>query len=329
MRRRDFIIGIGSTSVWPLAAQAQQNDRIPHLGVLAGYSASNPLGQMLATVLGHGLAASGWRDGENLRVDWRWAGGDAKLYERYAAELVALGPEVFLAQTSLAVEALRRQTKTIPIVFVIVTDPVGQGFVTSLAHPGGNVTGFSDYDPPIAGKWVELLTQITPPVGRIAVLYNPASTPFASQILQAVEAAAPRFAVTAQAAPCRDDGDIDSTMAELARKERGGALIVPEVFTAVHRDAIVAAAAEHRVPAIYPNRISSTRSELMTYGVDPEDLFRGAAGYVDRLLRGANPTDLPVQNPTKFLLTINLTTVKSLGLTIPPSLLATAEEVIE
>jgi putative ABC transport system substrate-binding protein len=264
-----------------------------------------------------------------LRVDWRWAGGDAKLYERYAAELVALGPEVLLAQTSLAVEALRRQTKTIPIVFVIVTDPVGQGFVTSLAHPDGNVTGFSDYDPPIAGKWVELLTQITPPVGGIAILYNPASTPFASQILQAVEMAARRFAVTAQAAPCRDDGDIDSTMAELARKERAGALIVPEVFTAVHRDAIVAAAAKHRVPAIYANRISSTRSELMTYGVDPEDMFRGATAYVDRLLRGANPTDLPVQNPTKFLLTINLSTVKSLGLTIQPTLLATANEVIE
>jgi putative ABC transport system substrate-binding protein len=329
MRRREFLKLLGGAGTWPLAARAQQNDRIPLVGVLAGYSASNPLGQMLSTVLGHGLAASGWRDGENLRVDWRWTGGDAELYERYAGELVALGPEVLLAQTSLAVQALRRQTKTIPIVFVIVTDPVGQGFVTSLAHPGGNITGFSDYDTPIAGKWVELLTQLTPTVRRIAVIYNPISTPFANQILQAVEAAAPRFAVTTQAATCRDDGDIDSTMAEIARKERGGALIVPEVFTAVHRDAIVAAAAKHRVPAIYPNRISSTRSELITYGVDPEDLFRDAAIYVDRLLRGAKSTDLPVQNPTKFLLTVNLTTVKSLGLTIQPNLLATADEVIE
>jgi putative tryptophan/tyrosine transport system substrate-binding protein len=308
---------------------AAEGEKIHRLGVLAGYRANDPLGQLLAAVLVQGLAESGWLKGENLLIDWRWTGGDAKLYERYAHELVAPDPDVLLAQSSPSVGALKRQTNSIPIVFVIVTDPVSQGFVTSLAHPGGNVTGFSDYDPPIAGKWVQMLTQITPPVAHVAVLYNPASTPFVDLILRAIEVAAPSFAVTVQTAPCHDDVEIDALMTELARGGRGGVLVVPEIFTAVHREAIVSAAARHHVPAVYPNRISAAGDELMSYGIDHGDLFRRSATYVDRIFKGERPADLPVQNPIKFKLTINLKTAKALGIDVPPTLLATADEVIE
>ena len=230
---------------------------------------------------------------------------------------------------SPAVEALRRQTSTIPIVFALVTDPVGQGFVASLARPGGNITGFSAYDPPMAGKWLGMLTQITPPVARVAVLFNPATAPYAGLMLRAIEDAAPSFAVTVRAAPVHDDAEIEAMMAGLAREERGGLLVLPGAFTNVHRDAIVALAARHRLPAVYPFRFFATIGGLMSYGIDHDDLFRRAAAYVDRILKGAKPGDLPVQRPTKFELVINLKTAKALGITVAPSLLATADEVIE
>ena len=294
-----------------------------------GYQAHALLGQAFATALVQGLGALGWRENSNLRIDWRSSGGDAKLYERYGKELIEAGPDVLVAQSSPSVEALRRQTSTIPIVFVIVTDPVGQGLVASLADPGGNVTGFSDFDTPIAGKWLQMLSEITPPVSTVAVLYNPYSAPFAGLIMRAIEAAAPTFGLTVRASPCRDDAEIDAMMASLAREQGGGVVVIPEIFTAVHRDAIVASAARHRVPAVYPNLISSTKNELISYSIDHPDLFRRTATYVDRILRGERPADLPVQNPTKFELTINLKTAKALGVTIAPSLLAIADEVIE
>lgn len=328
-RRRFLSVLGGAAAAWPVAARAQQPSAIRHIGVLMGYRANDPIGQSFASSLVQGLDALGWHDGSNLHIDWRSSGGDAELYERYARELVALGPDVLVAQSSPSVKVLRQQTSTIPIVFVVVTDPVGQGLVASLARPGGNITGFSDYDPPIAGKWLQMLTEISPRVATVAVLYNSDSTPFASLLLRAIEAAAPSFAMVVRAAPCRDEAEIDAIMTELAREQQGGVLVMPEIFTAVHRDAIVAAAAQHRLPAVYHNRLSATRAELMTYGIDLPDLFHRAASYVDRILRGESPADLPVQNPTKFELTLNLKTAKALGLTVSPSLLGIADDVIE
>ena len=228
-----------------------------------------------------------------------------------------------------AVEALRRRTSTIPIVFVVVTDPVGQGLVQSLAHPGGNITGFSSFDPPMAGKWLEMLTQITPPVARVAVLYNPATAPYAGLMMHTIEDAARSLALTVRAAPSRDDGEIESLVAGLAGEERGGLLILQDASVIGHRNAIVTFAARYRLPAVYPYRFIAAMGGLMSYGVEYTDLFRRAAIYVDQILKGAKPGDLPIQNPTRFELVINLKTAKALGVTITPPLLARADEVIE
>jgi len=312
----------------PLVSQAQTRDGMRRLGVLMG-GADDPLGQTRAAALVQGLGALNWHDGGNLRIDWRWAGGDPALYERYAAELIAGDPEVLVAWGSPSVAALRRQVSTIPIVLVNVTDPVGQGFVESLARPGGNITGFTYYGPPMAGKWLGMLTQITLPVARVAVLFNPATAPFAGLMLPAIEESAPSFAVAVRAAPCRDDAEIEAMMAGLAREERGGLLVLPENFNIVHCDAIITLAARYHLPAVYPYRFFTALGGLMSYGIDPNDLFRRAAFYVDRILKGAKPVDFPVQNPDKFELVINLKTAKALGITVVPSLLATADEVIE
>lgn len=299
------------------------------LGVLMGSSATDPQGQKNAAALVQGLAALGWKEGGNLRIDWRRAGGDPTLYERYARELVALDPDVLVASSAPAVEALRRQTSTTPIVFALIADPVGLGFVASLARPGGNITGFSAYDPPMAGRWLQMLTQITPPVAHVAVLYNPGTTPYAGLMLQAIKAAAPSLAVTVRAAPLHDEAEIETTMTALAREGHGGLLVLPEVFTTVHRAAIVALAAQNRLPAVYPFGFFAAAGGLMAYGLDQSDVFRRAATYVDRILKGAKPEDLPVQAPTKFETALNLKTAKALGVTIAPSLLTTADEVIE
>jgi putative tryptophan/tyrosine transport system substrate-binding protein len=329
MRRRDLIKFIGSAVVaWPLTARAQPRDGMRRLGVLMG-GPDDPLGQARATALVQGLGALNWHDGGNLRIDWRWASGDPALYERYAVELIALDPEVVVAWGSPSVAALRRQTSTIPIVLVYVTDPVGQGFVESLARPGGNITGFTDYDPPMAGKWRGMLTQITPPVAHVVVLFNPATAPFAGLMLRVIEEAAPSLAVAVRAVPVRDDAELAAMMAALAREERGGLLVLPENFNIVHQDAIITLAARYRLPAVYPYRFFTVIGGLMSYGIDPIDLFRRAASYVDRILKGAKPADFPVQNPTMFALVINLKTANALGITIAPSLLASADEVIE
>jgi putative ABC transport system substrate-binding protein len=328
MKRRGFLGLVAGAAAWPLAARAQQRAGLRRLGVLAGYAANDPLGQLLAAILPQSLAMLGWSEGQNVHIDWRWASGDPKLYESYAAQLVALRPDLLVVQSSPAVAALRRSTNTIPTVFVMITDPLGQGFVNNLAHPGGNMTGFSDYDPPIASKWVELLKQIKPNIASVALLFNPASTPFADLILRVVAPAGRSFAVTARSSVCRGETDIDAAM-KLARGERGGVLVMPEVFTTVHRDAIVSAAARHRVPAVYPDEISTSHGELISYGIDPADVFRRCASYIDRILKGENPGDLPVQNPTKFRLTISLKTARAIGLSVPPTLLALADAVTE
>jgi len=275
------------------------------------------------------LGTFSWHDGGNLHIDWRYGGGDPALFARYAAELVALGPEVLLADSSSSLKAPRGQTWTIPIVFVGVVDPIGQGFVTGLAHPGSNVTGFSAFDAPMAGKWLGMLTQITPAVARVAVLFNPATTPYASLILRTIEEAASSFAVAVQAATVSNDSEVEAIMEKLAREEHGGVLVLPEAFTVAHRDAIIALAARHRLPAVYSFSLFAAAGGLMSYGVDLVDLHRRSAVYVDRILKGEKPSDLPVQQPTKFDLVINLKTAKALDITIAPSLLAIADEVIE
>ena len=328
--RRSILAGIASTLVpGPRAAKAQQHDAMRRLSVLEGFGVTDAEGQKNATALVQALGTLGWKEGVSLRIDWRPTGGDLTLYDRYAAELVALHPDVILAPSTPSVEALRRQTSTIPIVFVNIADPVGQGFVASLTRPGGNITGFSAYDPPMAAKWLEMLTQITPPVGNVAVLFNPVTAPYAGLMMQAIEAAAPSLAVTVRAAPIHDDAEIEATMAALARVPRGGLLTIPELFTNVRRATIVALATRYRLPAVYPFGFFATAGGLMSYGIDQADLFRRAATYVDRIFKGAKPEDLPVQAPTKFDTALNLTTAKALGVTFGPSLLNAADEVIE
>jgi putative ABC transport system substrate-binding protein len=330
VKRREFIgLAVGAGVGWPLAAWAQPRDKMRRLGVLMASVASDGEGQKRAAALAQGLDALNWRDGGNLSIDWRWAGGDPALFQRYAAEMVALGPEVLLAEASPSVEALRQQTSTIPIVFLIVTDPVGQGFVESLARPGGNITGFSNYDPPMAGKWLGMLREITPPVARLAVLYNPATAPYARLYLRNIEDIALAFALAVQTAPVKDDAEIEAVMARLTGEQGAGLLVLPDTFTRLHRDAIVALAARYRLPAVYPFRYFATSGGLMSYGIEIEDLFRRSAGYVDRLLKGAKASELPVQNPTKFALVINLKTAKALGVSVPLALLGSADEVIE
>jgi len=307
--------------------QAQQRDGLRRLGVLMG-RANNPISQTLTAAFLQGLGALNWHEGGNLRIDWRWAGGDPSLFERYAGELVALDPDVLVANGSKAVEALRRRTSTIPIIFVVVTDPVGQGFVESLAHPGGTITGFTDYDPPMASKWLEMLTRITPRVERVAVLFNPATAPFAG-LLRTIEDAAPILAVAARAAPVGDDAEIEATMTDLAREEHGGLLVLPDIFNGEHAGAIIRLAARHRLPAVYPFPAVAAAGGLMSYSIDQIEQYRHLASYVDRILKGGKPGDLPVQNPTKFKLVINLKTAKALGITLAPSLLGVADEVIE
>jgi putative ABC transport system substrate-binding protein len=329
MKRRAVLAGIAATLA-PRALVAQTPGRAApyRLGVLMGNLANDPVGQAYVASLLQGLRALGWQEGGNLRVEWRWTGGDAALFDRYAAELVAFGPDVLLAQASPSVVALRRKTNTIPVVFTMVTDPVGQGFVGNLAHPGGNVTGFSDFNALMAGKWLQMLTQVAPPVARVAVLYNPATAPYAGLMMDAIEDAAPSFAITARTAPCHDDAEIESVIAELAR-EHGGLLVSTDIFTIVHRDAILASAAQHRLPTVYFARSFTVAGGLMSYGVDYADLFLRSALYIDRILKGASPRDLPVQQPTKFELVINLRTAKAHGIDLSTTLLATADQVIE
>ena len=330
IRRRAVLAGIaGALASCPLAAQTRSRDEIHRLGVLMANHASDPVGEIYVAALTKGLRTLDWHEGRNLRIDWRWTGGAAALLDREAAELVALRPDVLLAQSSPSVVALKRHTSTIPIVFTMVSDPVGQGFVESLARPGGNVTGFSDFNPLIAGKWLQILTQMTPPVARVAVLYNPATAPYADVMMRAVEEAALSFAVAVRAAPCRDDAEIEAMMAQLAQEGRGGLLVLTDIFNIVHRDVILRTAALHRLPTIYFTRSFTSAGGLMSYGIDYADLFLGSAGYIDRVLKGDNPRDLPVQQPTRFELVINLKTVKARDFTIATALLATADEVIE
>lgn len=330
MTRRSILSGITALAVQtPFVAYGQQSRGGRRLGVLMGARADQPEGRANSAALLKGLSALGWKQGSNLRIELRWAGSDRSLYRRYARELVALKPDVILASNSPAVRALRRQTSTIPIVFATVGNPVGQGFVASLARPGGNITGFRIYDPVMIGKWLQMLTQILPSPAHVAVLYNPVTAPYAGRFLHAAKAVAPSIGVAVRPAPCHSDGEIEAIATDVASKGRGGLVILPDAFTSLHRDAIVAMAARNRLPAVYPFRQFAAIGGLMSYGIEQADQYQRAADYIDRIFRGTKPGDLPVQSPTKFELVINLKTAKSLGITITTPLIAAADDVIE
>jgi putative tryptophan/tyrosine transport system substrate-binding protein len=328
MRRREFITLIGGAVAMPLVAGAQQREGIRRIGVLMSTAAADPEGQARIAAFRQGLQKLGWTEGQNAQVDVRWAGGDADLDRRFAAELVALTPDVVLATASSTVAALQGATRTVPIVFAHAVDPVAAGFVDSLARPGGNATGFVLFEYGISAKWLELLKEIAPSVTRAAVLRDPAMAAGTGQF-GALQSVAPSFGVELSPVNVRDAGEIERVVTAFARSSNGGLIVTASPLATLHRDLIVALAARHKLCAVYNLRLFATAGGLISYGSDIPDLLRRAAGYVDRILKGEKPADLPVQAPTKFEMVINIKTARALGITIPPSLLARADEVIE
>jgi putative ABC transport system substrate-binding protein len=327
--RRAFITLLGgAAAVWPLAARAQQGERVRRVGVLQATAENDPEIQARDKAFRQGLAALGWMEGRNILIDYRYAAGDAARIKAFAAEIVSAGPDVILASSTPVVAALR-QGNPLPIVFVQVTDPIDQGFIASLARPGGNLTGFTTFEPAMGSKWLETLKEIAPGVARVALMFNPDTAPFGRVFWQPVRDAASSFDVKPIQAPFRDAGEIEYAIEALARDGNGGLVVLPDISTTNHRDLIIALAARHRLPAVYPYRYFATNGGLVSYGSDVADVYRRAASYVDRILKGEKPSALPVQAPVKFELVINLKTAKALGLEVPPSLLARADEVIE
>jgi putative tryptophan/tyrosine transport system substrate-binding protein len=330
MRRREFITLLAGAIAWPLGpAIAQPSDRMRRIAMLSGFAAGDPEAQARVAVLQQGLSELGWSEGRNISMDFRWSTGQAEEMRAFAKELIELKPDVIVGMTTPAVTALVNETKTIPIVFVNIVDPLGRGFISNLARPGGNVTGFLNFEFSMGGKWLETLNRVAPAVKRVALIFNPDVAPFARSFVRVAEAAAPSFDMQLFAVGVRDDGELERTIAEFAAKPAGGLVFLPDAFTVGHRDVIVALAARHRLPAVYPMRVFAASGGLISDGGDPIDLFRRAASYVDRILKGANPADLPVQAPAKFELVINLKTAQALGLDVPPTLIARADEVIE
>jgi putative ABC transport system substrate-binding protein len=330
MRRREFISLLGGAALaWPLPLSAQHPSAMRRIGVLMGIAESDADAKPRAIAFQQGLQELGWTEGRNVRIEYRWAGADREHMHAYAAELVALAPDLILANTTPVVAALQQATRTIPIVFVNVVDPIGRGFVANLARPGGNITGFLIFEFSMGGKWLETLKQIAPHVKRVAIIFNPQTAPFSESFVRVVEAAAPAFTVETVSAKVRDNAELESVVTSFAGESDGGLIVLPDIFTTSHRDTIVTLAARHRLPAIYPFRYFAASGGLVSDGVDGTDLFRRSASYVDRILKGGKPGELPVQAPTKLELVINLKTAKALNLTIPPTLLARADEVIE
>ena len=329
MRRREFITLLGgAVAAWPLAARAQESERVRRIGVLTSSSMQDLATQARFAALQQGLQQLGWTDGHNLRIDYRWAAGDADNLHRYAGELVKLGPDVIVANGSAAVALLLQATRAVPIVFTDVPDPIGAGFVDGMAKPGHNVTGFMLFEYGMSGKWLELLKQIAPDVTQVAVLRDPSMTAGVGQFA-AIQAVAPLMRIELRPFDVRDPPEIERALVSFAPGSNGGLIVTSSPSAARHRDLIVRLAARHRVPAVYSFRYYVTDGGLMSYGPDPIDPLRRVAGYVDRILKGEKLAELPVQAPIKYELVINLKTAKSLGLEVPPSLLARADEVIE
>jgi putative tryptophan/tyrosine transport system substrate-binding protein len=331
VNRRSFITLLsGAAAAWPLAARAQQAGRVRRVGVLSNIAESDLEAQSMVAAFDQTLQDLGWVDGRNLRIDRRWAAGNRDRIEAFAKALVGLEPDAIVAYTTPAVIALRKETSTIPIVFVQISDPIGTGFITNLAHPGGNITGFTNFESSMVGKWAEMLKEMAPRVSRVAFLFNPETAPYITRYYQGpLEASARSLGMQPSANPVHNELDVESAITALGREPGGGLIMMPDSFNIIHRMRIIALAARYKSPAISPYRFVVTEGGLMSYGVDQVDLFRRAAGYVDRIFRGAKPAELPVQAPTKFEMAINLKTAKSLGLTVPQTLLVAADEVIE
>jgi putative ABC transport system substrate-binding protein len=330
MRRRDFIALAGcAAAAWPLAARGQQAGQMRRVGVLMSFAEIDPQAQARVAAFRKGLQELGWAEGRNIRIDIRWATSDAALMQRFAKELVALQPDLILSHNTPSTAALLQQTRTITIVFAVVSDPIGSGFIASFPRPGGNVTGFTNIEPTMAGKWLELLKEIAPRVARVAFLFNPATAPYAEYYLSPFKAAAASFSLDAIAAPVRDTSELESAIAAQARTPNGSLVVMTDSFLVAHRAEITSLAARYRLPAVYPFRAFIELGGLLSYGNDLLDSFRRAAAYADRILKGAMPSELPVQAPVKFELVINLKTAKALGLDVPVQLQQRADELIE
>ena len=327
--RRALITLLGGAAAWPLAARAQQPERMRRIGVLLALAADDPYGQAQVAAFQQALQQLGWNDGRNVRIDIRWDESDADRARRYAQELVALAPDIFLAGGTISLGALQHVTRALPIVFAVVADPIGAGFVDSLSRPGGNITGFMVFEYGFSGKWLELLKQIAPQVTRAAVIRDPALS-FAIGVFGAIQAVAPALGVEVTSIGVHDIGDIERAVEAFARSANGGLIVTgTATMPVVTRDLIIMLAARHKLPAVYPYRDMVTAGGFVSYGTDSVDMFRRAAGYVDRILKGAKPADLPVQAPTKYELVVNLKTARAIGLDVPASVLARADEVIE
>ena len=330
MRRRDFIAALGGSLVaWPLASDAQPGQPMRRVGVLMTPAESDPESQARLAAFRQGLQKLGWTEDRNVRIDYRWGNGDNKRIQTYAAELVGLAPSVIVANGTPAVEALRQTTRSVPVVFALVMDPVGLGYIESFARPGGNVTGFTFIDFSLIGKWMEMLKTAAPALSWAALVHNPTVTPFYAAYLRSQEAALVSKAMQLKAAPVRDVTELEATIADVARVPGGSLVVPPDPFNVVHLERTAQMALRLGLPSISVYRKFADAGGLMSYGPDTADIFRRSAGYVDRILNGTHPADLPAQTPDKFELTINLKTAKALGLDMPPSLLATASDVIE
>jgi putative tryptophan/tyrosine transport system substrate-binding protein len=330
MRRRDFVRAIvGSALCWPLAALAQQNATMRRIGVLMGYAENDQEGQIFAAALREELQRLNWIEGRNLQIDFRWASSDLEAMRRFAKELVSLQPDLILSNNTPTTQALLTQTRGIPIIFATVADPIGSGFVADLARPNGNITGFITTEASLGGKWLELLKELVPRVTRVAMLYNPASATYSEYYLNPFKAAAGSLGVEAIAAPVHDTSEFESVFSTQAREPNSGLIVMPDTFMIAHRAEVTSLAARYHLPAVYPYRYFAAEGGLLSYGDDLTDNFRRAAAYIDRILKGAKPSELPVQAPVKFDLVINLKTAKALGLDVPLFFQQRASEVIE
>jgi putative ABC transport system substrate-binding protein len=328
MRRRDFIAGLGTALVWPVAARAQQAERVRRIGVLMGPDENDPEAKRRYSAFIQALADSGWTEGRNVRMDLRWGRGEINRIRALAQELVGLQPDIIVTFGTPATVAVQRETRTIPIVFASVGDPVASRIVARLDRPSGNITGFANYEASLGGKWLELLLEIAPGLKRVAIMFNPDTAPV-STFMPSIEMAARSLRVEPTIAPVHSDVEIETAIIALGREPGGGLIIIPSIFAVVHRVPIILAAARHSVPAVYWQSDFARDGGLLSYGVDRVDVFRRAATYVDRILRGSKPGDLPVPLPTTFEMAVNLKTAKALGLVIPQSILLRADEVIE
>jgi putative tryptophan/tyrosine transport system substrate-binding protein len=330
MKRRQFIALVGgAVTTWPFVARAQQREQVRRIGILNAAAESDPQQQSWDTAFRQRLNELGWVDGRNIHVDYRWGAGSLDRIQLFAKELVALNPDVLVGVTTPATAALQRETKTIPIIFTVVSDPVGSGFVASLSNPGGNITGFINIEGSLAGKWVELMHEVAPSVSHIGIMYNPSTAPYAKYYVDEFRTAASALSIAPVEAPVHSAAEAEAFMTKLSGEAGAGLVVIPDISIVVYRQTIIVLAERFHLPTIYPFGFYVSEGGLMSYGIEVADLFRGAATYIDRVLKGAKPSELAVQLPTKFELVVNLKTAKTLGIKFPQTVIARADDVIE